>query len=1032
MLNRIVHTSLRLRWVVVILAMAMCGYGVFVAGRAKLDVFPEFVKPQVVVQAEAPGLIPEQVEILVTRPIENALNGVGGLESIRSESIQGLSVVTAVFTEGTDVFIARQALAEKLAEVGGQLPAGVRPPKMSPLTSSTMDLIKIGFVSMEGGPNPMELRTLADWTIRPRLLSVPGVARLNVFGGEVRQLQIQVDPLKLAGHDLTIAEVLTAARAATGVRGAGFIETSAQRLLIQTEGQILTVEELAGVVISHVNGLPLRLSDVADVTEGPEPKFGDCLVQGKEGVLLTVSGQYGANTLEVTQLVEKALDDMKPLFAANKLEVYPRLHRPATFIENALKNVQRSLLIGGVLVAIVLVLFLLDLRTAFISFVSIPIYLLAAVIVLDAFGVTLNTMTLGGFAVAVGVVVDDAIIDVENILRRLRENRALATPRPLMNVVLDASMEVRGAVVYATFIVALAFVPVLMMSGIQGRFFAPLGTAFILATLSSLLVALTLTPALCMILLGKAKLHREAFYLRWAKRVHEVLLRGLCRVPVLVLLALIAVSALGMMSLGHMGGELLPVFREGHFVAQVSSAPGTSLPEMVRLGRRVSADLLKIPEIATVEQQMGRAEQGEDTWSPNRSEFHIELKPGTPANEEESIQEHIREVLESYPGTSSEVLTFLGDRISETISGETSEVVVSVFGDDLDAVDSVAALVAAQLNKVPGSADVAVKNPPGAPRLAIDLRHAELSRLGFRPLYVLDFLETACQGTEVAQVYDGNRVEAVTVKLKEDVRNNPARLKDLLLANGSWQMVPLKVLANIYETTGRPVIQHDGARRRQIVTCNTSGRDVASFVADARTAIAANVPLPAGTYTVFSGAAQQQEEASRELLLHFGLSLTGIFILLAMVFRSLPNLILVLLNLPFAFLGGLLAVKFTGGEISLGALVGFVTLFGLTTRNSIMLMSHYEHLVKHEGCKWGFDTALRGALERFSPITMTATVTALGLLPLVLGSGEAGGEVEGPMAIVILGGLITSTVLNLLAMPSLALRWGKFDAAKEA
>jgi len=1049
MLKRIVDLSLRFSGVVIALACVLIGYGIFVATHAKLDVFPEFVQPQVTVQAEAPGLAPEQVEQLVTRPIESALNGVGNLESIRSESIQGLSVITAVFKEGTDIYVARQMLAEQLASAAGELPTGVKPPKMSPLTSSTMDLLKFGLVSEK--LSPMELRTFADWTVRPRLLSVPGVARISVFGGEVRQLQIQVKPERLTAFDLPVQDVLSAAREATGVRGAGFVETAAQRVVIQTEGQSLTAQQLGEVVIAQHDGRSVRLKDVANVVEAPEPKFGDALIMGKPGVLLTMSGQYGANTMEVTEAVESALDEMKPAFEAEGIQYVPRLHRPATFIENAIHNVNASLLLGAVLVAAVLFLFLLDLRTAFISFTAIPLSLLTAIIVLDHFGVTINTMTLGGLAVAIGVVVDDAIIDVENILRRLREQSAGRTRSPLraadegqdsnskqraqsdapyrelFRVVLDASLEVRSAVVYASFIVALVFLPVLTMTGLQGRFFAPLGTAFILAILASLAVALTVTPALCFALLSRTKPHEEPRYLARLKAIHRRMLEKVSQKPVAILAVVLILFAGALATLPFFGGEFLPSFREGHFVLQISTVPGTSLPEMLRLGGRIAQELLKNPHIKTVEQQIGRAEMGEDTWGPHRSEFHVELNKLS-GEEEEATQEEIRAALEKFPGIQFEVLTFLGDRIGETISGETAQVVVSVFGDDLDQLDQKAREIAQILPTVPGAADVQVKSPPGAPRVAVRLRRDRLMQFGFRPVEILEAIQTAYQGTIVAQIYEGNKVFDASVILEPASRQEPEGVGALLVRNTQGLRLPLRELADVYPTSGRYAILHDGARRRQTVTCNTAGRDVESFVAEAKKQIAAKVKFPAGVYPVYTGAAEEQAQARRELLLHSGIAAVGIVILLAIVFRNGRNLLLVLANLPFALVGGVLAIFLLGGRsLSLGTLVGFVTLFGITMRNSIMMISHFEHLVREEGMGWGLEAALRGATERLVPILMTALVTALGLLPLAIGSGAAGREIEGPMAIVILGGLLTSTALNLLVLPTLTLRYGWFS-----
>jgi CzcA family heavy metal efflux pump len=1031
MLNSIVHFSLRFRGVVVTLACVVIGYGLHVAANAKLDVFPNFVPPQVVVQTEAPGLSPEQVEVLVTRPVENTISGLGSMESLRSESIPGLSVITVVFKPGTDIFIARQMLAEKLVETSGELPAGVKTPVMSALTSGTMDLLKIGLVSQK--LSSMELRTLADWTVKPRLLSVPGVARCMVFGGEVRQLQIQVQPDRLRAYHLSISDILSAARLSTAVMGAGFIENSNQRVLIQTEAQALTPEMLGAVVLTQVDGRTVRLRDVAIVREAPEPRFGDALIQGVPGVLLGTASQYGANTEEVTLAVEAALDGLKPIFEKEGVTLYPRLHRPATFIEASLKSIEHSLYLGGILVAVVLFLFLGHFRTAFISLTAIPLSVLTAIILLDKFGVTLNTITLGGLAIAIGEVVDDAIIDVENIFRRLRENQALAAPRSTFRVVLDASIEVRSAVVYATFIVALVFLPVLTLTGLQGSFFAPLALSYILAILASLAVALTLTPALSLMFFARGvRGGGESRLQAGLKSAYARSLRFLVRWPRAVILLLILVCVGAAWMFPTFGSELLPEFREGHFVLGVQAIPGTSLAEMARIGAIISRKLLGNTNIATVEQQVGRAEQGEDTFGSHRCEFHVELKEGLPGEVQEDIMKDIRKTLQAFPGLQSEVMTFLGDRIGETITGETAPVVVSVFGNDLDAIDAKAGEIAAVL-RAAGAGDVQVKAPPGAPRMAVRLRSDRLSEFGFRPVEVLEAIQAAYQGAVVSQIHKGNQVADVTVILDPAARREPEDVGALMLKNTEGLLLPLSDLAEIYLTTGRYSIMREGASRRQIVTCTPQGRDVTSFVAAAKKLIAAKVSLPKGVYYVFSGAAEAAAAARQQLLLNSAVAAIGILLLLVVVTGNWPNLLLILANIPFALVGGLLALFLTGifadpgeGGITIGSLVGFVTLFGITTRNSIMLISHFDHLVREEGMTWGLEAAVRGASERLIPILMTALVTGIGLLPLAVGSGEVGREIEGPMAIVILGGLISSTVLNLLVLPTLALRYGRF------
>jgi CzcA family heavy metal efflux pump len=927
-------------------------------------------------------------------------------------------------------------LAEKLGETAGTLPGGARAPTMSPLTSATMDLLKIGLVSDR--LSPMALRTLADWTLKPRLLAVPGVAKCSVFGGEVRQLQILVDPDRLVAHRLALTDVLNAAQLASGVRGAGFVETANQRIVLQTEGQSVTAAALGNIVIgAGGRGAPVRVRDVAKVREGAEPKFGDALIMGRPGVLLTLGNQYGSNTMEVTTALEAALADLRPMLQREGITVYPRLHRPASFIEASLHNIRHSLLLGAALVAAVLLLFLGHVRSAVISLAAIPLSLLTAVVVLDRVGVSLNTITLGGLAIAIGAVVDDAIIDVENIVRRLRENRARPVPQPAARVVLQASLEVRSAVVYATFVVALVFLPVLTLSGLQGSFFAPLAESYIFAILASLIVALTVTPALSLLFFAHETRATEAPRLQvFLRRGYERLLRAVARYPLPVVVAVAVFCAVALSRLPFLGGEFLPDFRENHFVLGVSTAPGTSLDEMLRIGRQISVALLRNPGIATVEQQVGRAEKGEDTWGPNRSEFHVELK-SLPGREQAKVEDEIRVVLEQVPGIQFEVMTFLGDRIGESISGETAPVVVNLYGEDLEVLDTKAGEVARVLATVPGAAEVQVKSPPGEPRIAVRLRPEQLTDLGFRPVEVLDAVQTAFQGSVVAQVYRENQVCDVAVMLDPAARQDLAGIGALMLANRRGRRVALRELADVYLTSGRASILHEGARRRQTITCNTTGRDVRSFVEEARRILADKVSLPTGVYLEFAGAAEAQRAATRELMLHAAVAAAGIVMLLLVVLGHWRNLALILLNLPFALAGGVLAVYGTRlfgapgeGTLTMGSLVGFVTLFGIATRNAIMLLSHYGHLVQREGATWDLATATRGASERLIPILMTVTVTSLGLLPLALGSGEAGREIEGPMAIVILGGLGTSAALNLLVLPTLALRFGRFDAVR--
>ena len=1026
MLTRLVGFSIRFRGVILALACLTIFYGVYTLYHARYNVYPEFAPPQVVVQTEAPGLSPEQVEALVTRPVESALNGASGLTAIRSQSVQGLSVVTTVFDPGTNIYLARQLVSERLTQAVSQIPPGVRAPAMAPLTSTTGLVLVIGLTSETR--SPMELRTFADWTVNPRLLAVPGVASVSTFGGEVRQLQVQAIPERLAAFDLSIQDLVTATQGASGIRGAGFVETDTQRVVLQSQGQSFTPEQLGEIGLRVSGGRTVRIKDVAQVLDAPEPKAGDASIGGEPGVLLLINSQYGSDTPEVTAAIDGALADLRPAIESAAIKLHPNLFRPASFIETAVDNVGVSLLTGAALVAVVLFFFLYNLRTGLISITAIPLSLLTAVILLDHFGQSLNTLTLGGLAIAIGEVVDDAIIDVENIFRRLRETPASQRRSKLFRIVLDASIEVRSAVVYATFIVALVFLPVLTLSGIQGRLFAPLGVGYILAILASLVVALTVTPALSYLLLPKAAdTARVPIYVTSLKASYERLLRSIYRWQGLVMIVAAVLVACGFAVVPYLGGEFLPELREGHFIMHMATAPGSSLRESMRLGGLVTRDLLKNPDVASVAQQAGRAELFYDTWGPYYSEIHVDLKP-VAGTEAERMESEIREVVERFPGAVFSTKTFLTERIEEVMSGSTAEVVIKVFGEDLETLDGVAREVLGTISRIPGAVDQRIESPPGIPQLVVRLRKDKLLQFGFQPAAVLDAIEAAFQGLTVGQVYEGNRVFSIAVILREADRQAPEQVGDLLVRNGEGLLVPLRELADVFEAPGRYSIDHDETRRRQTVVCNVHGRDLASFVEEAKRAVNEKVRLPRGVYVAFTGAAEARSQAQHELLVYSLLAGAGIMMLLSMVFHSFRNSLLLLVNLPFALVGGVLAAFATGGSLSVGSMVGFVTLFGITVRNSIIMLSHFEHIVAVEGELWGIDAAVRGASERLLPVLMTAVTTGLGLLPLALGSGEAGREVEGPMAIVILGGLATSTLLNLLVLPTLALRYGRFQA----
>jgi CzcA family heavy metal efflux pump len=1017
----------RYRGAVIALGCLLLAYGIASLLGAKYDAFPEFAPPTVSIQAEATGLTAEQVEMLVTTPIETQVNGVPGIQRLTSASIQGLSLIDIYFDPSSDIYRDRQVVAERLAIAAQQLPQGVSAPAMTPLTTSTGMVLVFGLTSKTR--SLMDLKTVAEWALRPRLLAVPGVASVSIFGRDTRSLQIQVRPQQLARYGLGINDVLAAARKATAVRGAGFIDTATQRIVFQSEGQSVTASQLASTVLIAHGAARVTLGDVADVIVAPEPAIGAGLIDGKPGIVLNVLEQYHANTLDVTRDAEAALADMAPGLKAQGIDLHPDLFRAANFIDTALSNIRSSLYIGGALVVIVLTLFLFNWRTAAISLAAIPLSLLSAIIVLARLGGSLNTISLAGLAIAVGVVVDDAVIDVENIIRRLRENRQRSDPLPAGRVIVEASYEVRGAVVYATFAVLLVFVPILLLPGVSGALFGPLGISYSLATLASLGVALTVVPALAMALLsGRTQQDEPPLLVRWLRKHYESLLDRTSRRPRAVIALAAAFTVIGCATLPLFESSFLPDLKEGHFIVHMSAVPGTSLDQSLVIGRRVADALLRIPSVRSVAQRAGRAELYYDVYGTQYSELEVDLKAGLTGEEQDEAEADIRKALSGFVGVNFSIFTALGERIEETVSGYTAAMAVNIFGNDLDALDRTARAVARVLNGVHGVTEVTVQSPPGLPQLTIRLRKAALVRWGFDPADVLDVIRTAYAGDTVGQAYQGNQVYNVITILDAEDRRSVSEVGKLPLRAPDGTLVPLDQLADIYESAGRYQIQHQGGRRLASVTFNVAGASTSAVARTVRSRIISQVKLPPGTYVQFAGSAEEQARAQSNLILNSIMAGVGIVILLSIVTRNWRNLLLVLANLPFALVGGVLAVFGTGGLLSLGSMVGFVTVFGITVRNSILIIAHYEHLVAVEGLPWGPATAIRGAADRLTPILITSLVTGLGLLPLAIGSGEPGREIEGPMAIVILGGLLTSMVLNLLVLPTLAVRFGRFEA----
>lgn len=1016
MLAAIVRASLAHPRIVTALAALVTLAGAFALAGARFDVFPDFAPPFVVVQIEAPGLSALQVEARVTRPVESLLAGTENVERIRSTSSQGLAAIRVIFHRGSDPHRQRQSVIERLSEAAGLLPDGVRAPQLSPLSSSMEYLLHFGYTS--DTLDPLALRDIVQWSIKPQILGVPGVAQVQLFGGQVRERRVEVDPLRLAAAGLGLDAVIDAIAAATGQAGGGYVETAIQRLVVQVRPPAAEASALAAALVDVTDGVPRRLADVATVVDGAQPLFGDATIAGKPGILVETSSQFGANTLEATRALEARLDALAPALAAQGVDYHPALLRPASFVENAIDTMRRSLAIGAALVVALLLVMLRDWRGALISFSAIPLALLAAVWLLSAFGFSLNTMTLGGLVVALGVVVDDAVIDVENILRRRREAPA---GTDLDRLFTAASLEVRRPVFFATAAVAVAFVPILSMSGLQGAFFRPLSIAFLLAVGLSLIVALAVTPALCAVFMRGHAPKPEAAFLQRCRAVQRRAIGRLAGRPRLLVALLVVTGVAGTALLPLFGARLLPDFRETYLIAHSSLRPGIAIAETARVGREVSQRLMAIDGVRSVAQQIGRAENGQDTDTPNESEFEIRIAP-TSARRLEAIEADIRAVFDSYPNQASEVYSVLAERIGETLTGEGAPFSVSVFGSDLDENDRVATAIAAAVQALPGADGVRLVVPPREPQLQVDLDPQALLLHGLAATDVLRTIEAAFHGTVAAEMTLTDRSLPVVVRIAGS-DGGPDALRRLPLRGRDGALVALADVAVIAIVDGRSVLDHEDGLRRQTVVATPDLADQVGFAERARQAIAAQVVLPPGVYLRYGGSAQAQRAAARELMVYSAFAFVVVVVLLALAYGRARHVALTLAALPSTFIGGVAALWLTDGTLTLGAMVGFVALFGMAARNTILLVSHYDHLVQVEGAPWNLDTALRGAAERLTPVLLTALLTALALLPVALQSGEAGHEIEGPMAIVLLGGLASSTLVSLLLIPPLAARW---------
>jgi CzcA family heavy metal efflux pump len=1023
MMEWIVSRSLRLRVAVVALMFILLIAGTYIVSQTRFDVFPEFAPPLVEVQTEAPGLSSSEVEVLVTVPIENALNGVSWLQNIRSTSVLGLSSVTVYFEEGTDVLRARQLVQERIQEISGSLPAVAKTPIILSPVSSTSRVLKIGISSKK--LSQMEMTTIAKWTIRPRLMAIPGVANVSIWGERDRQIQVLIDPYKLYAHRITTGDVVKAAAEGAEIGGGGFVDSQNQRLAVTYSAGVKKPSDLSNVPVAIRDGMPIKLGDVAELVEGYPPPIGDAIINDGPGLLLIVEKQPWSNTLEVTRGIEKTLDELRP--GLQDLEIDSTIFRPATFIEMSLDNLNRALLIGCVLVIIVLLFFLNDWRTALISALAIPTSLIIAALILDYRGGTIDTMVLAGIFIALGELVDDAIINVENIKRRLRLNREKEHPEPAMKVVLDASLEVRSAVVYGSLIVALVLMPVFFLSGVAGIFFSQLALSYILAILSSLLVAMTITPALSLILLPKAAKKNESRLLIQLKGLYSSFLHFLLSKPKTILGALAAALLICLASIPFLGEEFLPQFKEYDFLMHWIEKPGTSIEAVDRINARVSKELRAIPGVRNFGSHVGRAEAADEVVGPNFSELWISLDPSV--NYDQTVA-RIQEVVNGYPGLYRDLLTYLRERIEEVLTGSSASLVIRIYGDNLDVLRAKAEEVRDSLADIEGITDLKIEPQDLVPQLEVHVRPEVAAQYGLTTGQIRAQVNLYINGLKVGEFYENQNIFDVVVWGEKSVRSNVDELGKLMIDTPGGGQVPLNEIANVYIAPTPNQITREMASRYTEVTCNVKGRPLAGVAQDIAERVK-KVPFDRGYHPEIKGEYAAQTAARDRILALSVLVLVGIFLILHSDLGSFRLAIIVLAGLPFAMIGGVFTALLTGGVLSLGSIIGFVTVLGIAARNSIMLISHYRHLELKEGEPFGLDMIIRGARERLSPILMTALTTALALLPIVIGGQQPGQEIEHPMALVILGGLASSAILNLVAMPIIYWKFGKGRATTE-
>lgn len=1031
MMRWIVSSSLRFRYIMMALAACLLVFGILRLRDVSLDVFPEFAPPLVEVQTETPGLSAAEVESLVTIQLEDAFNSTPHLDVMRSKSVPGVSSIVMIFKPDTDQLVARQLVQERLNAALRNLPTWAGMPWMLQPLSATSRVMHIGLTSQKFSLTDLSMMTY--WTLRWRLMAVPGVANVVIWGDRFQQMQIQVDPNKLLEYHVTLDSIdeLTSNALDFGLlkftessraRVGGFIETPNQRLIIEHVLPVFEPEDLAKLPVNDIvkkNGSPLTLGDLGRVVWGHQPLIGDAVINGEQGLLLIVEKFPWANTLEVTKGVDAALQELKPGLPDIKIDA--NIFRPASFIETAISNLNHALFFACFLVMLVLIAFLFEWRTTLISLIAIPLSLIAAGLILDYWEATINTMILAGFVIAIGGVVDDAIIDVENIVRRVRQNHREGLRRSIMSVVLDASLEVRGAIIYAVLIDVAVLLPVFFLTGVSGAFFRPLVFAYALALLASMVVALTVTPALCLLLLGRAPLERESPLLKWLHRGYVRAQEFVIHTPVLVYAVISLLIIIGLAIVPFLGQSLFPAFKERYFLIHWVSEPGTTGQEVIRITKRLSHDLLAVPGVKTFGSHIGRAVAGEEISGINFAENWISIDPSV---DYQSTIEAVQKVVDGYPGMFHDVQTYLNERIDEVVAGTSYPITVRIYGQDLMTLRTLAAQMKNELMKIKGTTDVHTDIQVDVPHIRVNPDLTKLEQYGLKPGDIRRDVGTLIAGTEVSDIHHNGKVWDIMLWGTPETRASVINVQNLLVSTPTGGAVRLKEIADVSILPTPNLISREHDSRIIDVDLDIEHRDLGEVVSDIKDLLQ-NMKLPLGYYAEVFGEYQERQAAQWQL---FGVAIIAaiaVLLLLQAAFRQWRLAILAFVTLPSALVGGLLAAYFTGATISLGSLVGFFTVFGIAARNGIMLINHYQYIEQHEGEQFGLPLILRGAKERLAPILMTALAAGLALVPLVMSGDIPGQEIEYPMAIVILGGLVTSTILNLFIMPFLYFKYAR-------